>query len=159
MVTQTQMTIGEILTEDFEGKNVLIIGPPASGKSYLINLLELSQHKVIKTDDYAGLGFEQSMYAVLEEIGKSEKPTFVEGVQGYRLLRKGLQLKNYYPDVVIEMKVSRNQIAMIYGKERGGKDLKKVYTFCETLNKILQEYLSMQNDYPPRWIVINNERM
>src|SRR5690606_18231688 len=78
---------------DFEGKNVLIIGYPGSGKTHLFNLIPKTDHKFIRTDDYISFGFEQSLYECLKDITDIQstgRNTFIEGVQGYRLLRKGL---------------------------------------------------------------------
>ena len=130
---------------DLSEKNVLIIGLPGSGKTYLIDRLKTDGHIVIKTDDYINYGFEQSLYRVLEDIIKANGKTIVEGVQGYRLLRKGLQQNSYYPDIVIEMVVSVKRIFHVYENERGGKNLKSVESMIKSNQKILQDYFQMEN--------------
>ena len=61
------MDLDEILSLDIDGKSVLIIGCPASGKSWLSNKLNRSTHKLIHTDKYISQGYEMGMYGALNE--------------------------------------------------------------------------------------------
>lgn len=142
---------------DINDKNVLIIGIPASGKSYVANLLNNDNHYLIECDDYIGYGFEQSVYEILRDIERCNKKTIVEGVQGYRLLRKGIELDNYYPDIVIQMHISEEKQRFIYSKERDAKKIKKLKAFNNSCNKILEDYFKMSIKNKPIWInILNN---
>lgn len=150
------MTICELLKMELNDKNVLIIGCPASGKTYLSKLFNTS-HKVIHTDDYIHFGYVDAMYAVLDDIVSCEDKTIVEGVQGYRLLRKGIQLDCYYPDLVVQMVITEKKMLDVYRKERDKEKAKYLAGFNKMHEKILKDYLVMQNARQPIWIVIENE--
>ena len=152
------MTIKEVLEIDFMDKNVIIIGCPASGKTWLSNKIKSENHNVIHTDDYIKHGYEQSMYEALKDIEISEKKTIVEGVQGYRMLRKGLELGSYFPDIVIEIIVPFQQVVAIYKLERDEDKIPKLQSMIKSNDKVLNDYKAMKNEHAPEWITINNER-
>jgi len=149
------MNIEEVLQIDIEQKNVLIIGCPASGKSYLINQFKTANKK-IQTDDYIDYGYEQSMYEVLNEINHTKGKTLVEGIQGYRLLRKGVQLDCYYPDIVIQLIISEEQMMMTYLSERHEKKIKYLRGFNNMHDKIINDYFMLENKQKPLWIKVFN---
>jgi adenylate kinase family enzyme len=64
------MNFRDVRSMDFAGKNILIIGCPASGKTYLANALSLHlpAHTLIHTDDYMVHGYKDSLYVILDEI-------------------------------------------------------------------------------------------
>lgn len=95
---------------------VVIIGDPATGKTHLTNHLgdKYPEYRVIHTDDYMHHGFQKALYMMMDDISMSEnKKMIIEGIQSARLLRKGIQLNNFHPDLIIEttapddLKVSR----------------------------------------------------
>lgn len=147
---------------DLKNLNVLIIGCPASGKTYLANKLKqqnVNTHKFFHTDDYMHYGYKDSLYVLLDDMRRvsSNTNTIIEGVQGYRLLRKGVELKCYFPDIVIELKISEERLMKTYMTERIGKKFESVNSFNKMHDKILSEYLSMPNNRKPKWIKIENE--
>jgi hypothetical protein len=143
--------------EEFKGKNVLIIGGPASGKSYVAGLLaKAKNHTVIHTDDYADHGYKEALYVLLKDIKRTIGPTIIEGVQGYRLLRKGVEYGCYYPDVVIELEVSPERVLQTYEESRPGKNTGSLRAFEKSNRKILADYLAMPNDRKPLWIKLKN---
>lgn len=150
------LTIEQVLKLDIENKNVLIIGCPASGKTWLSNQFK-SNHTIIHTDDYMQFGYEQSMYEVLNYIIKSETNTLVEGVQGYRLLRKGIQLGNYHPDIVIQLIISEERMINTYSSERDEKKIKYLKGFNRMYDKIISDYFELENPNQPIWINVENE--
>jgi len=151
------MELKEILGIDIGGKNVLIIGCPASGKTWLCGQLDCSGHRVIHTDKYVVSGYEMGMYAALNDAVGSEKPTVAEGVHGYRMLRKGAEYGSYYPDIVIEMKVSEQRMLSTYRNERNPNKIKYLQQFNATHEKILNDYRKMIPDrLKPQWIVFEN---
>lgn len=143
---------------DIEKKNVLIIGWPAAGKTHLSKLLARDNpgHKVIHTDDYIKYGYKESLYRILMELSGIRKPTIIEGIQGYRLLRKGVELNCYYPDIVIELEISEALMYRTYKNERADKDASALKGFINTHKKILNDYKQMTNTKPPQWHKIKN---
>ena len=148
-------TVEQVLQMDIEQKNVLIIGCPESGKTYLLNQFKTT-HKKFHTDDYMRFGYEQSMYQVLEDIKKSTEKTLVEGIQGYRLLRKGVQLDCYYPDIVIQLIISEQQMFNTYRNERDEKKIKYLKGFNKMHDKIINDYFMLENKSKPEWIKVSN---
>lgn len=142
---------------NIKNKNVLIIGPPASGKTTLAKELskQYLNHQLIHTDDYIHWGYEPALYALIGDIAKQFYNTIIEGVLGYRLLRKGVQLDCYYPDLVIEMQITAEQQARIYQQERDAKKLQYLKGFAATHEKILHDYFELIGDRKPEWIKIN----
>lgn len=152
------MELKGILEIDLNGKNLLIIGCPASGKTWLSWLLKRDSHQLIHTDDYIFQGYEMGMYGALNATVCSVKNTIVEGVLGYRMLRKGAEYGNYYPDIVIEIKTPEHQAIKIYSKERDAKKIKYLQQFNSSHEKILSEYKKMvPQDLIPTWIEFYNE--
>lgn len=142
------------------GKNVLIIGCPASGKTYLANYLKKSHgktHKFFHTDDYMAYGYKESLYVLMNDLMKVRQPTIIEGIQGYRLLRKGVELDSYFPDIVIELKISEATMLRTYRTERQGKKIESLLGFNKTHDKILSDYFAMTNYKKPEWIKLENE--
>jgi len=146
---------------NIKNKNVLIIGLPASGKTTLANKLHTfandgAGHNLFHTDDYIPHGYEQALYVLMEDLKKSDQVyTIVEGILGYRLLRKGVQLDCYYPDLVIEMQVTQEQQARIYQQERDAKKLQYLKGFAATHQKTLNDYFELIGDRKPEWVKIN----
>lgn len=154
----TTVTFEEILKLDIEGKDVIIIGCPASGKSYLLKQLPTITHLRISTDHYMNYGYEESMYKVMEDIKASPFNTLVEGIQGYRLLRKGVQLDCYYPDIVIELIISEQQMLNTYKEERNEKKIRYLKGFNRMHDKIIADYFALENKKKPEWIKVTNNR-
>lgn len=144
----------------FYGKNVLVIGYPATGKTFVAEQLHtlIKDHTFIHTDDYMSHGFEQSLYVMMEDIEKTHGSTLIEGLLGYRLLRKGLELGTYRPDIVIDLRAPEERIIKTYEEERDPGKIKSVLSTCKACRTILEKYLAMQvehQDYP-EWITIQN---
>lgn len=143
---------------DIENKSILIIGKPAAGKTYLSILLAKDNpgHKLIHTDDYIQHGYVESLYILLSDLGKIKSPTIIEGVLGYRLLRKGVQTGVYYPDMVIHVNVPDSLMMRTYAKERPTKDTSALRGFIRSHTTILNEYFAIPNPHPPQWHEIKN---
>lgn len=151
------MELKEILKMDFEGKNVLIIGCPASGKTWLSKRLDKEKHQLIHTDSYISLGYEMGMYGALNAATCTVKNTIVEGVHGYRMLRKGAEYGNYYPDIVIEIKIPESRMRETYMKERDPKKINYLQQFNASHEKILNDYKGIIAEHlKPKWIVFDN---
>ena len=141
---------------DIKGKNVLIIGFPASGKTTLAELLNSENHTLIHSDDYMQFGFKESLYELLKDLENIEGNTIIEGVMGYRLLRKGVELNSYYPDVVLELKVTEATVRRRY-LDRDTKKLNGALSMCKSCTKILGDYEKLTNTRAPIWIKILND--
>ena len=159
-------SLSALFARDLSRKNIVIIGCPASGKTTIAKeLAKRTGQKVFHTDDYMQHGYKESLYVLLAdlmEVNEAEPP-IIEGVQAYRLLRKGVELDCLYPDIVIELKVSPEQVERVYRTERvwdKRRSVDKVLKNLEAFNKmhetILADYAQMKNPHPPEWIVIDN---
>lgn len=124
---------------------IVIIGLTASGKTHLCD--ELTQtfcqdHTVFHSDDYIEHGFEQSLYMMISDVKNDANPKhIIEGVQGYRYLRKALQNQDsiLYPDLVIIVECEPELRLQRYNA-RG--EAKKDYSgFDKTLTKIWNDYI------------------
>lgn len=135
-------------------KNVLIFGPPASGKTtFSLELHKVNpRHKLIHIDSYSKYGYQDSIYILISDLRKITGPTIVEGVQGYRLLRKGQQMGSYRPDLVIEVSVSSEAVERTYTNERDPNKLKYLKDFNRRQQNILMEYKAMCMGNLPEWI-------
>ena len=135
------------------GKNVLIIGPPASGKTSFANQLG---GNVVHTDDYIKHGYEQALYVMMFDLVNAEPPLIIEGVLGYRLLRKIAQTNfNWKPDLVIELQISKERQQYVYQTERDPSKLRYLQSFAAAHAKILDDYFQLVGDNRPEWIKYN----
>lgn len=143
---------------DIERANVLIIGKPAAGKTWLAAKLAHDNpgHMVVHTDDYMKFGYKESLYKLLMDMARFNKPTIIEGVLGYRLLRKGVELDCYYPDHVIEIVIPDSLMYHTYAAERPEKNIWYLKGFNATHEKILNDYKAMLNKKPPQWHKLQN---
>ena len=101
-------------------------------------------------------GYKQALYKMLEDLKKIKGPTIVEGVQGYRLLRKGVELDCYYPDIVIELEITEARMLKTYREQRPDKDVDALKGFNKMHEKILNDYFRMNSKKPPQWHKLKN---
>jgi thymidylate kinase len=94
---------------------------------------------------------------MLADLIEIDEPVIVEGMQGYRLLRKGVELANFYPDVVIELQVTEAQVERVYRAERQAEKLPKLSAFNKMHQTILESYKALKNPHPPEWITVQNQ--
>ena len=144
------------ILKTIKGKDVVIIGPPASGKTYLSDHLKSDSHTVIHADDYMKHGYKEALYELMNNLKHVNGNVIVERMQGYRLLRKGIELGCFNPDIVIELQVSRERIIKTYQEERPGKDLNAMFSFVKSCETILKDYHSYPNTKKPLWLKVQN---
>lgn len=159
------MTIQQALATPITGMNVVIIGYPATGKTHFSRLLAERNptHRLFHTDDYL-LRYNgvEAMYACMGEVIEAIEagtPTIVEGIAGYRMLRKGVQLGTYYPQIVFEMTAPLEQIERTYRTDpnRSADKVKNLAAFCKAQDTIKNQYLSIAGDFEfPTWITVEN---
>lgn len=130
----------DLLTD--KDKIVVIVGLPATGKTTLLNELQEANEKysLYHTDDYIEHGFKESLYVMMRDLEADKNPyKIIEGVQAYRLLRKGLELKTFYADLVITCSADYQTRLTRYQQRGENKDFT---TFDKTLGKIWSDYIS-----------------
>lgn len=128
-------------------KIIVVVGLPATGKTILADTIVRTYQtrplKVFRTDDYIKHGFEESLYVLMADLNRDISPMkLIEGVQGYRLLRKGLETNSFFPDLVIVCCATRDIRATRY-KERG-KTINK--GFDTMLEKVWQDYIHLLSE-------------
>lgn len=156
------MTYADLFNIDLAGKSVVIIGCPASGKTTLARrLAERTGTRLVETDSYLGHDYKAALYELIErDLMPFSGAVIVEGVQGYRLLRKGVEGWegwHFYPDVVIELKVTPEQVDRVYRTERKGKKVGSLTAFNKMHSTILDKYRAIDNPHPPKWYTVQNE--
>lgn len=140
-----------------ESDIIVIIGFPATGKTTLsIELQEelLPEHSLYSSDNYIDLGYEQSLYGMIKEIETDPNPKkIIEGVQGYRFLRKMAQ-KGGKVDAVITVHCDAAERARRYQARNKGN---LPESFDRNLRTVFSDYLTIMhsNGQPlPRFINI-----
>ena len=145
---------------DFENKNVVIIGNPCAGKTtfYNENKYRFGNHVCFHTDDFMGFGYEQSLYELMRRVVlevDGGRFVVVEGIAGFRLLRKGLELRCFYPDVVIKINVSLDIQAQRYSKRNLSEIKPGVLAMNKANETVFKTYLGMDNPRNPEIIIID----
>lgn len=159
-----ELTLSQVLLRDFTGENVLVIGCPASGKSTIAKMISERNpdHTLINTDDFMSHGYEQSLYVLIDDmkakINNDEVPMIIEGILGYRLLRKGVELDFFYPDVVIELLIIEERMERTYNEQRDPDKLKGAKAQTKACATILSKYKEMliKDGLYPEWIIVKN---
>lgn len=139
---------------DIKGKNVVIIGYPCAGKSYLVDKIESKSHTIIRTDDYIHYGFKASLYKIMEDIDSINGNWIVEGVMGYRLIRKLDELIKPCPNIVIEVVTSEDNLRKEYKNRE--VDIEKQLSFRKSLDTTIMKYHSNKQYETPTWYVYEN---
>lgn len=141
---------------DITGKNVLLIGPPASGKTTMVKKLAGKTHFTIH-GDYFYKEYGDNRIPVATEFirntlnHKDVSNIIVEGVLGYELLEES----DLNFDIIIELEVSNDYIKMIYEKER--QDKKVNMGLITAINNRIKRYSMSKTRKHKEWYVINNE--
>lgn len=130
---------------------VVVIGPPGSGKTTVGRLLaERSGLPLYSTDNYLGDGHVAALYMVMKAIG--DEGWIVEGMIGYRMLRKRKEFGLPAPDIVIELDATDDQIVRSY-RERGKQcSLPHIRGFIKAHESVLHDYYAMDGEMPGIWI-------
>lgn len=131
-----------------DNNKILIIGYPNSGKTTLFETLskidENPMRFYLKTDDYKNLNYREQLYVIMEELVGHED-WIIEGVQGYRLLRKYVQLE--------KAELKPDQIIICESESRTPDS--KHDRMCKGLDKIWEDYNDLEKNLPNITYYIN----
>lgn len=154
------MTFDEIKQIDLLGKQVLILGRPGAGKTWLSNQLAPYDPDILHTDEYLPFGEQRAIQCLIECApisGFFPTVRIIEGMLGYKLLLQGFQEKSYYPDIIIECIISRGRQRELYLKERNPENIKHLEHFHKKCMLCLNEYLKLASpEVRPQYIEFNN---
>ena len=144
------MTLSNYITQPIldickQHNSIVIIGSPVSGKSTIAAYLsDHLPHDLISTDHYLiSRNQEEALTKILEDISHYNKPLIIEGTLGFVMLRKGLQLNSYIPDLIIKLKCDDKTITHLYNKFRDPKKLNYVNGYIKGIDKIWEDYLAL----------------
>lgn len=130
---------------------VVVIGPPGSGKTHVGTLLaESSGLPLYCTDQYLHDGHVAALYYVMKAV--KDEGWIVEGMIGYRLLRKRAQLGMPPPDIVIELEASDQDIVNAYRARNKKCNLEDIRKFCKAHESVLEDYFLLDSEQPKVWI-------
>jgi len=134
-----------------ENSTVVVIGPPGSGKTHVATVLaEASGLPLYSTDVYLGNGHVAALYVMMQALG--DDGWIVEGMIGYRFLRKLRQLGLPPPDIVIQLDADDEQIRAAYAKRSKPCNIKIIRSFCKAHEKVLSDYYLLDGEQPKVWV-------
>jgi hypothetical protein len=109
------MIIKNISELDITGKNLFIIGKPATGKTYLSNILhkKFNKHEIIHTDEFIREGF---LFGTIQNILFKGNNYIIEGQKILSIIK--FLNKSFLPDIILEVLRSDIEIKHTYKKER-----------------------------------------
>jgi hypothetical protein len=145
-------------------KIITILGYTKTGKITIAKkLADELNYPLFISDHYINVkNRQQSLYDLMDHIlpyYQSNKPLIVEGVLCFRLLRKGLQLKNFHTDVIIKTKCNDSTIKYFYEKDNEPDKISRALSFNKGLNTIWNEYLLLLKSRPelkrPKYIELD----
>lgn len=123
-------------------EKIVVIGLPATGKTYLAERLAklLPEHRIYHTDDYAEQGYKESLYSLINDVYAGPGKYIVEGVQGYRFLRKNQENSFHNIDLIIE--VVADSLTRVDRYIDRGKEMTPA--FDKNLQTVMAKYLDGQ---------------
>jgi deoxyadenosine/deoxycytidine kinase len=126
-----------------ENENIIVIvGAPATGKTHLSKELanKYPDYRIIHSDDYMSHGYQKSLYVMMDDIGLSEnRRMIIEGVQTPRLLRKGVELGNFFPDLIIRADAD-DSVKLARYRDRG---MDYPYAMAKNIETVYMQYRQM----------------
>lgn len=121
---------------------IFILGPTKSGKVTISKELskQLDDRELLIADEYIeNYGYDFALDRFENDVKDHYYnciPIIVEGILGYRLLRKIVKEGYHLPDMVIKVECNKETIQYFYEKEEPGKNLNSVFGFNSGLEKI-----------------------
>jgi hypothetical protein len=158
--------LSDLVTDELIGlcqnkKYIVIYGHSKSGKAIIGKLISQALRlRLIISDDYQYLGWKNNMYHIREIIKSSDEPLIIEGIHSGRLLRKGVQLNDFFADLVIHLEINKESLSIAYQKDGEGDKLlnDKIFNFNKkNIDKIFFEWHEMQKKlFPEKMPIIIN---
>jgi len=134
---------------------IVVVGLPASGKTTVADELrkQFPDYSIYHSDDYMHHGYNDSMYELMKDVQTDPNPKkIIEGVQAYRLLRKGVELNNFHADLVITVEAQEATREQRYVSRGNGinrafdKNLAKVWADYTANVKRVPRFLTIKTD-------------
>jgi len=140
-----------------EDSVVIIIGPPGSGKSVVGNLLAESSGLPLYSTEELTTGNKAltALKAIMHLCG--DEGFIMEGMIGYRWLRKQKEMELPMPDIVIQLDASDDEIEVAMASRDKHCNVKLIRKFCSAHEKVLADYYLLDEDRPKVWIHGNSE--
>ena len=134
---------------------IIICGYTKTGKVNIAKKLAQALNRpLFMSDDYINIADrEQSLYNLIDHIlpyYQSNQPIIIEGILCFRLLRKGIQMNNFYPDAIIKTKCNEETIKHFYRVDGEESKINRALAFNKGLNTIWDEY---------RGLLLNNHQL
>ena len=150
----------DLINECLNKHYIIIYGHAKSGKILIARLLsEKLKRKLIVTDDFIHYGFKECIYVIREKIKEINEPLIIEGVQTARLLRKGIEMNDFFADLIIHLECDEQSIEQSYINDGEINKIPQIHKFNQTIDKIFEEYKYLQEiNYPekkPQIITLN----
>lgn len=133
-------------------KTIVVAGFTKTGKITISNKLsEELGYPIIKSDDFKveQFGTTKALFAFMGEClsyYNTRQPVIIEGVKAFRLLRKGLQLRSFYPDVIIKTECNEATIRHFYKKDGEEEKADRAMSFNKGLQTTWDSYLSLLDE-------------
>jgi hypothetical protein len=141
------------LLKKIDGASTIVVaGFTKTGKITISNKLsEELGYPIIKSDDFKveQFGTTKALFAFMGEClsyYNTRKPVIIEGVKAFRLLRKGLQLRSFYPDVIIRTECNEATIRHFYKKDGEEEKADRAMSFNKGLQTTWDSYLLMLDE-------------
>ncbi len=128
-----------------KSKIIVIVGPPAAGKTTLTDLIAERFNNVpmiMRSDDYIKYGFKDAVYKMMEDIEKAEfSKIVIEGIQTARLLRKGIELGTFSCDLIIKLECDLETLSKRYFDREGKAYPLATFKAIDTVWKEVEPHL------------------
>lgn len=110
----------------------VVVGLPGVGKTYQQKLWTKNQgvlcefagpgYKLFDTDQYRSDDYEQDLYTLRNALRRDLSPNkLIIGVLGFRLLRKGIELGDFFPETVVMLLTKTDDVRKERFKLREGR--------------------------------------
>lgn len=148
-----------------KAKIIVVLGPTRSGKVKIAKYIqEKTGYKYVCTDDYVDYGRDEKLEYIISdvlELVREGTPFILEGVQCYRILRRGAKYGYFIPELIIKTICNDETIAYCYEKEGEGHKAKKALAYSKSLETIWNDFIEIAkhskdyNSNPPIFMKIN----
>jgi hypothetical protein len=160
-MTPADLVTPELIQHCSSFNTIVVLGYTKTGKLPIARKIaqELDRPLFI-SDEY--LELKDPLEAFMGDVTWHQRrgnQIIIEGTLCFRLLRKGLELSNFNPNLIIKTKCNEETIKHFYRIDREESKIKRALSFNQGLNKIWDEYRSMLLNGPhsliPQFIELN----